>query len=749
MTIDGTQQHQNTCNDKTVTMPTLTKDSAAASLQTQHGEETDFKTWSEGADLDDSEVHSDESAAGSNTQSDNSNDLFTGNDNDKDDDGDYIVTESQQKEEEDVEFDITDYVDEVQMKREEDAQEKEQELREKSKAQEKKGQQKTKKQSTLTVNAKASSAHKRCTDDRSPQSQSAGAASKKAHVSKGPKSANTATIYKEVNTHSQNRRQCNRLKEASAATPERNNRWRYTYKTRATFRIRIPSVDKPDTALHAILKEFVQELRRVDPSAALLPWKNSDVRVKPIKKPDEVPTSVTQLRKYLKKFYLGKGNREITIYPGIHIGHQEAFNELRTGLQDWLEMGAHALFYMMLQAEDSTKIGWLLYTTREMDAGAMVDEIADLVGVTVGLRWKVIDIGVKGKIPEAQKVQALIVEVETCYRWEAQQQLTQYFGRARKDICEYPNGVRVRFVKNRKDALNTTEKGKLDRLRARQQLFLSTIQTHETWDILQLDYCSTPGSPTLRQMIMGLTVGEQDTPIFHSVDLDWQGVGYVFQYSPELKVQAECTIHTLLPLLKYHYPTSSIEGNFTQQVIRRCQNMEFDEESGMVIDPTLEQSMKYVEEVALPGFSLDMSAITNAEADSRPTQRTGFPSASDSVSTLDKDAVKRNSGRLSAAPSAQIVSTTVSRQDDSSILSSTSAITTETIQTIETQLQKLQTHVSNTDRKFDEIMMMLRQGNGLPTSGASQRTEMQSGTSSDPVTLDAGGDPESSSGGVP
>ena len=522
------------------------------------------------------------------------------------------------------------------------------------------------------------------------------------------------------------------------------------YKTRATFRIKIPAVEKPETALHSILKEFIQELRRVDASAAILPWRKAEVKVKPITKPEDVPSSVTQLWKYLKKFYLGKANREITIYPGIHIGHKNAFNDLRAELQDWLETSAHALFYMMLQAEESTEIGWLLYTTPEMDASAMADEIADLVGVTVGLRWKVIDIGVKGKIPDSQKVHALIVEVETCYRWEAQQQLTQYFGRSRKDICEYPNGVRVRFVKNRKDALNSTEKGKLDRLRARQQLFLSTIQTHETWDILQLDYCSTPGSPTLRQMIMGLTVGEDNTPIFHSVDLDWQGVGYVFQYSPDLKVQAECTIHTLLPLLQYHYPDSAIEGNFTQQVVKRCQNMEYDEETGMVIDPTLDQSMKYVEEVALPGFSLDMSAVTQGAGENRPTlPRTGFPSTSDSVSTLDKAAVARRASSAKGSGAQSGVSLETACKDDASVLSSTSAITTETIHTIETQLHNLQTHVSNTDKKFDEILMMLRQGNGFSPSGTTQRAEQQSGTSCNPVTLDAGGDLESSSGGVP
>ena len=70
-----------------------------------------------------------------------------------------------------------------------------------------------------------------------------------------------------------------------------------------------------------------------------------------------------------------------------------------------------------------------------------------------------------------------------------------------------------------------------------------------------------------------------------------------------------------------------------------------------------------------------------------------------------------------------------------------------TIETIETQIQTLQHYVASADAKFDKIMSYLHQGNGNVNS--SQRTEQQTGTSSNPVTLDAGGDHVSSSGKVP
>jgi hypothetical protein len=53
---------------------------------------------------------------------------------------------------------------------------------------------------------------------------------------------------------------------------------------------------------------------------------------------------------------------------------------------------------------------------------------------------------------------------------------------------EYPNGIRLRFVKSKRDAINTKEKGKIERLKLRQKIFLNNILSSTTWDLVQLDY---------------------------------------------------------------------------------------------------------------------------------------------------------------------------------------------------------------------------------------------------------------------
>jgi hypothetical protein len=388
-------------------------------------------------------------------------------------------------------------------------------------------------------------------------------------------------------------------------------------------------------------------------------------------------------------------------------------------MQPWLQDGGHGLFYKMLQVEDSTEIGWFLYSTKEMDSGALVDEIEDLMGLQVGLRWKIIDVGAKGKLPESQRVRALNVEVNTRSRWEAQRKLIEYFGKNAKNPKAYPNGIRLRFVKNKKDGINAAEKGKIERLRSRQKSFLENILTTVTCDIIQLDYSPDRSQPTLRQMIMDLKT-EDEIPLFHCVDLDWRREGYIFQFAPAVKVEAECTVNTLLPLLKHHYPDSDLDKYFSHEAIDRCEGYKYDVTKGAVIDDLVDNHLSFIDDENLLGFSFTTDAATEGdvqtEAVTRPSE-TVLYNDSDSVSTLAKP------GAASFLTPSFNNNVSFSRSDtrsndNTSITSNTSAITMETISTMEKSISALTTHVQKNDQKFDEIMSYLRSTHRGPASSA-------------------------------
>jgi hypothetical protein len=564
-----------------------------------------------------------------------------------------------------------------------------------------------------------------------------------------------STTYKTVDSDSRHRRLCKRFgEELRSRTPDRNNLSRYKNKntTRFTFKMMIPSTDKPEEALISIFSEFFQELKKIDEKLVILPWKANDTSNEIISKETNLPTSIKQIRGYLNRFYIGKTkNQNITTYPGVYIGYDKQISEIRSDLQYWLNAGNHGLYERMLQVENSSEIGWLLYSTKDMDAGALVDEIADLVGLQVGLRWKIIDVGAKGKLPEAQRVHALNVDVDSNHRWEAQKKLTAYFGRAMKNKEEYPNGIRLRFVKSKRDAINSVEKSKIERLRARQKSFLSSILSTVTWDIVQLDYATDDNSPTLRQMIMSLTTKDKDIPLFHCVDLDWRGDGYTFQYSPQVKHEAECAIHTLYPLLQFHFPDQDIDDHFTTETLERNADLEYDNEKGVVIDKELGDQLTIIDDDNLLGFTFDLNSdvqLESANETKRPESQTFdkyFPNDNDSVSTFAKQFNENDNTFRPITPS-RTSGRRIQRslQDMSPATSVTSTVTMDTIHTMQSSIKQLSTNVLDNNRKFDLIMEKL----GIKQGGQGSPLGNQVGTTI-PGNSTAGRDVSSSSGQVP
>lgn len=205
-----------------------------------------------------------------------------------------------------------------------------------------------------------------------------------------PNIPRAAKPHKIVNHKSTNRRTCKRASDdLSHSTPDQNNlsQRKHAHTTRLTFKMTCTPSDDSEAMLISIFEEFIEELTQADPTAAILSWKFIHHSKGSINKSSEVPKNTKALRTYLNKFYINRTpDKQFTTYPGIHIGHDKILSELQEEMQLWLQDGDHDLFYKMLQVEDSSEIGWFLYSTKEMDVGALVDEISDLVGIQVGLR---------------------------------------------------------------------------------------------------------------------------------------------------------------------------------------------------------------------------------------------------------------------------------------------------------------------------------------------------------------------------
>ena len=451
-------------------------------------------------------------------------------------------------------------------------------------------------------------------------------------------------VWKFVDSKSSNRRKFNPTERD--VTPDRANRsgQSFPYQTRITLKLQVEAGERPQQEVLKSIKRFAKEIFQTDKTAAILPWKNDEQQKKFIKRVHDLPDNTYELRDYVSDCWTPKEGEKKTVYPHIYLGHTDSLEDIRKSMGDFLSFTSQAIYKKMLQVDESCIAGFLVYSHNDMDAGALADEISDQIGIPVGLRWRTIDIGIKGSIPDNQKVNALHVEIEKRKKLRGLKKLFELYPRKLQPTHTYPNGIKMRFVKNKSDAINIPEKRKIDKLRARQEKFSKKIKKIENWDILMLDTPASAGmTPSLRQMIMSIPSKVQPgASLFHAVDLNWRGSGYNYLVAPALLEEAQCIVPHILCVIKelfpgnyYNYATTCV----TMEALELSETLKYDLESGNIYDELDNNEVEIDDEFDLLGFDIanELQEDEIAGPNSRPTranQNSFMPDDDDSISTF-------------------------------------------------------------------------------------------------------------------
>jgi hypothetical protein len=193
-------------------------------------------------------------------------------------------------------------------------------------------------------------------------------------------------------------------------------------------------------------------------------------------------------------------------------------------------------------------------------------------------------------------------------------------------------------------------------------------------------------------MIMSLK-STTDVPLFHCIDLDWSGEDYIFQFSPDMKVEAECTINTLLPLLRHWFPEINVDKYFTQDTIERCEGYKFDPEKGVVVDTLVNDQLTFIGDDNLLGFSFSMAQEEEQINSTRPDCPQALHNDNNSVLTLAKPGTSVITPSMST--NVNIPRYDKRSNDNTSVTSGTSTVTMDTIHSIENRLSSLTTQLHN------------------------------------------------------
>ena len=490
----------------------------------------------------------------------------------------------------------------------------------------------------------------------------------------------------------------------SDTTDPMNNTLDELLDTRVDIKIKIPPSDTPEETTTFILQQFLLKLKSYDKKTGIAPWEVNN-NTKPICSHTDMPTRPSEMAQFFPRIrYMRNGT---TWYSGLRLIHTVPIPELRKDMLPWLKDEGHGLFTRTLQVENITDVGWFVYSTWEMEAEALSAAISKVIQIEVGLRWKMINLGTRERIPPEQQVRALHIEVAVEDRLAAQRALLAVYGR--KNSGQYPNGIRLRFALPIGAAYNLNTKAKLEKLRSRQQVWSQTYKKGQSWEITQLDFHLT-NSLTLRQALTQImSTTDKRFPLFHSVDRSTgKAAGISFQFLPELESEARLMISNLLPYLHFHHGDIA-KKCFTPSAVERLDDCHWDPNTG-TITGAFDDEINFLDDSDLmaqyisskasppPNPTLTPSTPTKSNTDTpnNPTKLnfTAYGNDDDSVSTLGNNTSRKWSPNIAPPhPSPSAIPNTISRNEQ----------TTATDDRSNGSISTLNTRINSIEGQFQEL----------------------------------------------
>jgi hypothetical protein len=425
----------------------------------------------------------------------------------------------------------------------------------------------------------------------------------------------------------------NTVRKGSSSEITFNHKYRYDVSITlhsTTIDARLIELQQNIDALMAIIIEE-------DEHAKLLPWKKSKQAKHPaITSSEDTTGSFADI--YLSRSWLGNMEAKHRLYMKLHIGHNKSYsNHILPALEDWNSHSDQQFKYCMLQAEETTFIGWFLYSTLSIDAGALSDAIYDEYKIEVGLRWMDIRMSTQGKKSnKAKPVKAIHVETEKSKGRSIMETLMKCYGRSFATTRNFPNGIRLRFCKNLDNAAYKLEKTKLINLRSRQNQLLAETNKTSTAGILDLDVVlkeeievneetsvTTTTRTTMRDAIMAIqSKYVKETPLFRSVDLSYNSEEYVFAYHQSMADEAKAMVDYLYPYLLHIYDKKALKKGFDSVYIQEMSSFQYNMITDEVEDIIAESSYAMMKDDKITGaqnfMEFDLSAMSLEEDTNRP-----------------------------------------------------------------------------------------------------------------------------------
>jgi len=165
---------------------------------------------------------------------------------------------------------------------------------------------------------------------------------------------------------------------------------------------------------HQAFCKWFLKLREADLQALIYPWTSRVCNKEGllIKNPTDIPTALPLLKKFKHKLFLCTtgGAYHVQALLGMTIN----LTEIMEMIGWWLKSTEQGMWRTDLQsAEETLCTRWLLFSAKEYDCKALCQDIWNLTGVNITLRfWAIDDSTKKDTKNKATPIKALHVEID-------------------------------------------------------------------------------------------------------------------------------------------------------------------------------------------------------------------------------------------------------------------------------------------------------------------------------------------------
>jgi hypothetical protein len=257
--------------------------------------------------------------------------------------------------------------------------------------------------------------------------------------------------------------------------------------TRVELRVNITNATEPENnlqKLHRHLVEILTTLRESDPIVKVIPWKEQQQYAEI--DASNIPKHQSGITRFFNRIM---PKNEGSAYADMRIKHTRQFGDIMNDIQLWLSNNRHGIYFQTLQCENTTNIGWLLWSFRRIESKKLEEELWGLYNINVALKYQNIAVSTnRNETGNKEVVKALHIWVN---REEADKATKMFHENVYPMTADhFPLGIVLQFVPHIRRF-----KEKIDRFRkawSKQQILLNGIENDRnisatSWEIISLD----------------------------------------------------------------------------------------------------------------------------------------------------------------------------------------------------------------------------------------------------------------------